>query len=58
MTVLEYVFIVFLKKITVFWCMFIVYTSTNGVIQGIASVIELSFFHREFRYVFIGSLHL
>ena len=44
MTALEYIFIVFSKKITIFWCMFIVYTSINGLIQGIASITELSFF--------------
>ena len=39
MTVLNYVFMVFSKKIIVFWCIFIVYTSINCVIQGIASII-------------------
>ena len=57
MTGLEYVFIVFPKKNHRF-LMFIVYTSANGVIQGIASITESPFFHRESKYVFIGFLHL
>ena len=44
MTVLEYAFIVFSIKITVFWCMFIVFTSINGLIQSVASITESSFF--------------
>ena len=44
MTALKYVFVVFSKKITVLWCMFIFYTSINGLIQGMASIIESSFF--------------
>ena len=44
-TALKYVFIVFsTKKISIFWCIFIVYTSRNGLIQGISSIIESSFF--------------
>ena len=43
MTALEYAFIVFSIKITFFWCMFIVFTSINGLIQGIASITESSF---------------
>ena len=35
---------IFLKNITIFWCMRIVYTSINGLTQGIASITELSFF--------------
>ena len=34
----------FLKKIIVFWCIFIVYASINGVIQGIGSLTESLFF--------------
>ena len=41
---LEYGFIVFSIKNTIFWCMFIVFISINGIIQGINSIIELSFF--------------
>ena len=44
MIALKYVFIVFFKKNTVFWSIFIVYTLINGLIQGIASIIKLSFF--------------
>ena len=44
MIVLKCVFIVFSKKIIIFWCALIVYTSINGVIQGTASIIESSFF--------------
>ena len=42
--VLEYAFIVFSKNIPIFWFIFIVYTSIIGLIQGVASIIELSFF--------------
>ena len=35
---------IFPKKMTIFWCIFIVYTFINGLIQGIASIIESSFF--------------
>ena len=44
-TALKHAFIVFSKeKKTFFWCMFIVYTLINGIIQCIASIIESSFF--------------
>ena len=33
----------FQKKITIFWCMLIAYTSIDGLIQGIALIIESSF---------------
>ena len=33
-----------IKKITIYWCMLIVYTRINGLIQGIASIIESLFF--------------
>ena len=42
--VLKYAFIVFSNKIIIFWCIFIVYTSINGLIQGMASIIKSSFF--------------
>ena len=62
MTALKYVFINFSEKIPIFWCIFIVYTLINGLIQGTTLIIESSYFivnfHREFRYVFIGFLHL
>ena len=35
---------IFSIKITILWCIFIVYTSINGVTQGIVSIVELSFF--------------
>ena len=44
MIILKFVFIVFSKKTTDFWCIFIVYALINGPIQGIVSIIELSFF--------------
>ena len=45
MTALKYAFFVFSKKkVIIFWCLFIVYTLINGLIQGIALIIELSFF--------------
>ena len=44
MTASEYALIVFSIKITVFWCMFIIFTSINDLIQGIASITESSFF--------------
>ena len=44
LTVLKYAFIIFSKKITISWCIFIDYTLINGLVQGIASVIESSFF--------------
>ena len=34
----------FLIKITIFWCMFIIFASINGLIQAIVLIIELSFF--------------
>ena len=43
-TTLNYGFIVFSKKITVFWCIFIAHTLINCVIQGIGSITESSFF--------------
>ena len=47
MIALKYLFIVFSKKqIIIFWCIFIVYTSTNGVIQGTASIIIFYFLHQ------------
>ena len=44
MTALGYAFIVFSIKITIFWCIFIVFTSRNGIIQVIVSIIKFLFF--------------
>ena len=43
-TTLEYDFIGSFEINHICWCMFVVYTSLNGVIQGIVSIIELLFF--------------
>ena len=34
----------FQNKITIFWCIFIVYILVKGLIEGIASIMEQSFF--------------